>query len=130
MRPFMETQWTLLARDRDALEDSALWLSFFIFFFLSFFHKGNRLDPFVVIDFCLLNEMAPFPFPLSFFPAVGLRPPRSQREREREREVSVVGKLFGELINSLRDWKKRYYKGRDSSGVWRFFSFNRDLSST
>lgn len=130
MRPFMETQWTLLARDRDALEDSALWLSFFIFFFLSFFHKGNRLDLFVVIDFCLLNEMAPFSFPLSFFPAVGLRPPRSQREREREREVSVVGKLFGELINSLRDWKKRYYKGRDSSGVWRFFSFNRDLSST
>lgn len=127
MRPFMETQWTLLARDRDALEDSALWLSFFIFFFLSFFHKGNRLDPFVVIDFCLLNEMAPFPFPLSFFPAVCGH--RGAREKEREREVSVVGKLFGELINSLRDWKKRYYKG-DSSGVWRFFSFNRDLSST
>lgn len=127
MRPFMETQWTLLARDRDALEDSALWLSFFIFF-LSFFHKGNRLDPFVVIDFCLLNEMAPFPFPLSFFPAVCGH--RGAREKEREREVSVVGKLFGELINSLRDWKKRYYKGRDSSDVWRFFSFNRDLSCT
>lgn len=44
-----------------------------------------------------------------------------ESERERERSGSVVGKLFGELINSLRDWKKRYYKGRGSSGVWKFF---------
>lgn len=56
----------------------------------------------------------------SFSSAVGLWP-RSQREKEKERGMNVVGKLFGELINSLRDWKKRYYKGRGSSGVWKFF---------
>lgn len=65
-----------------------------------------------------------------FFLSCGWFAATEEPERKREREVSVVGKLFGELINSLRDWKKRYYKGRDSSGVWRFFSFNRDLSST
>lgn len=96
---------------------------------LSFlFSQRESVRSFRRYIFCLLNEMAPFPFPLSFFPAVCGH--RGAREKEREREVSVVGKLFGELINSLRDWKKRYYKGRDSSGVWRFFSFNRDLSST
>lgn len=71
-------------------------------------------------------EMAPFSFFFfSFFLSL-LRWAcgRGVREKKRKRErsgMNVVGKLFGELINSLRDWKKRYYKGRGSSGVWKFF---------
>lgn len=60
----------------------------------------------------------------SFLSCGGLAVEKWERERERE-EMSEVGKLFGELINSFRDWRRDVIK-RFIECLETFFFLNRD----